>query len=212
MISDKTIGRLSLYRRLLNGLEQSGQATVFSHEVASMAGVTAAQVRRDVMSIGFSGSPAKGYGVSELAEAISTVLYRGTTQTGALIGVGNLGRALLAYFVGRHPKLSIRAAFDRDPAKTNRVINGCRCYPNNQLAEVVRTEGIQVGVITVPAGEAQSAANDLCQAGILGLLNFAPVRLWVPAHVYVEDLDVSQSLERVAYFAGQRAADKEVTK
>ncbi|MCP4640811.1 MAG: redox-sensing transcriptional repressor Rex, partial [bacterium] len=132
---------------------------------------------------------------------IDAFLDTGDCERIALVGVGNLGRALLSYFVGRGPQFTITAAFDQDPDRVNRVINGCRCYPVEQLAEVIEEQDIQLGLIAVPAGQAQDTANQLCRAGVAGLLNFAPVRVWVPEGVYVENVDVSMSLERVAYFA-----------
>lgn len=210
MISDRTIGRLSLYRRLLRDLLSDGEKNIYSHQLAAMAGGTAAQVRRDIMAIGYSGSPVHGYDIEQLLESIGLFLDASQTQNVALVGVGNLGRALLAYFVGRHPTLSIVAAFDTDPAKANRVIHGCRCYPLEDLKRLVTELDIRLGIIAVPAPEAQGVANVLCQSGVRGLLNFAPVRLWVPEHVYVENLDVTMSLEKVAYFARQGDVEKEV--
>jgi redox-sensing transcriptional repressor len=209
MISDRTIGRLSLYRRLLRDLLADGEQYIFSHQLATLAGGTAAQVRRDIMAIGYTGSPVHGYDVEQLLESIGQFLDASQTQNVALVGVGNLGRALLAYFVGRHPTLSIVAAFDNDPTKANRVIHGCRCYPIDDLKPIVAEQDIRLGIISVPAPEAQSVSNLLCQAGVRGLLNFAPVRLWVPDHVYVENLDVTMSLEKVAYFARQGVSNKE---
>ena len=201
MSSSKLIGRLSVYRRLLKDTALGGETHVFSHDLARMAGGTPAQVRRDVMSIGFSGSPARGYDIEELIGAISRVLDPPEDQGIALVGVGNLGRAMLAYFVGRMPRFSLVAAFDANPDRVDRVIHGCRCYPVAQLGEVVREKHIQVAMIAVPAEEAQGIANALCGAGVRGLVNFAPVRLWVPEGVYVENVDVTMSLERVAYYA-----------
>ena len=201
MISGKNIGRLSLYRRLLLMLMLEGTDSVYSHELAKLAGGTAAQVRRDVMAVGYEGSPTKGYNTKELIKAISDFLDAPAGQRVALIGVGNLGRALLAYFTGRWARLTIVAAFDTDPTKVGRVVHGCRCYGLEKLDEVVEKENITIAVITVPAEHAQHVADKACSAGIRGLLNFAPVRLWVPAGTYVEDLDVSMSLEKVAYFA-----------
>jgi redox-sensing transcriptional repressor len=213
MISDRTIGRLSLYRRLLRDLLADGERSIYSHQLAAMAGGTAAQVRRDIMSIGYSGSPVHGYDVERLLDSIGHFLDASQTQNVALVGVGNLGRALLAYFVGRHPTLSIVAAFDSDPGKANRVIHGCRCYPIDDMKTIAKERDIRLGIIAVPAPEAQSVSNLLVQAGVRGLLNFAPLRLWVPEHVYVENLDVTMSLEKVAYFArqGDLDSDKEAT-
>ena len=201
MISAKTIGRLSLYRRLLRTLIDDGRQNIYSHELAAMAGASAAQVRRDIMNIGYSGNPNRGYDVGELAKSIGNFIDTPDGQRAALVGVGNLGRAILAYFAGRRPKLSIEAAFDNDPQKVARVIKGCRCYPIEKLNTVIQKKNISIGIITVPAGEAQKAADYLIQTGVKGLLNFAPVPLKVPSNIYVEDIDMTMSLEKVAYFA-----------
>lgn len=155
------------------------------------------------MTVGYSGSPARGYDAGELHETIGAFLDGPETETIALAGVGNLGRALLAYFAGRGTQLSIVAAFDSNPDLANRVVHGCRCYPIERLGEVVREQGIHLALVAVPAGEAQAVTNEFCRAGVCGLVNFAPVRVWVPDGAYVENVDVSMSLERVAYFARQ---------
>jgi redox-sensing transcriptional repressor len=201
VIPDKTIGRLSLYRRLLNRLHSEGTRFVYSHQLAALARVTPAQVRRDIMSIGYSGNPNRGYDVLELTESIGQSLDDPQGQKVALVGVGNLGRAILNYFSGRRPRLAIVAAFDNDLRKCDRVVQGCRCYNIEQLPEIVREQGITVGAIAVPATEAQQVSNILVQVGIRGILNFAPVRLHAPANVYVEDFDMTTALEKVAYFA-----------
>jgi redox-sensing transcriptional repressor len=201
MISDKTIGRLSLYRRLLLGLEAKGTRNVFSHQLASLTGGTAAQVRRDVMAIGYSGSPTRGYDVPELVAGIDAFLDDPDGLKIALVGVGNLGRALLDYYSARSRNLSIRAAFDTDPYKAGRVIHGCHCYDLEQMPEILQAEGILVGIIAVPAGAAQQTADRLIRAGVQGLQNFAPIPLRVPSSIYVEDIDLTMSLEKVAYFA-----------
>jgi redox-sensing transcriptional repressor len=209
-VSQKTIGRLSLYRRLLNELAVEGVRNVYSHQLASMAGGTAAQVRRDLMSIGYSGSPTRGYEVQELIKSIRGFLDSPQVQGVALVGIGNLGRAIMAYFTGRRPNLSIVAAFDKDPHKANRIVHGCRCYGMDDLARVIREQDIHVGAITVPAAEAQDVANKLVREGVRGIVNFAPAALRVPPDVYVEDIDMSMSLEKVAYFARQGLVGKEV--
>ncbi len=208
-ISDKVIGRLGQYRRLLGRLAEEGARFVFSHDLASMARVTAAQVRRDLMVLGASGNPAKGYSVSGLLEDIEAFLDAPDGQNVALVGVGNLGRALLAFFAGRSTKLRIVAAFDANPEKTGRVIHGCRCYGMDALEAEIQREAVTVGVIAVPADAAQEIAEHLIETGIRGLLNFAPVRLSVPANVYVEDIDMTVSMERVAYMARQNAVSLE---
>jgi redox-sensing transcriptional repressor len=204
LIPDKTIGRLSIYRRILNRLLSEGVKNVFSHQLAVMAGVTPAQVRRDIMSIGYSGNPNRGYGLSDLIESIGLSLDDPKGQKAALVGVGNLGRAILNYFSGRRPKLAIVAAFDNDPKKFDRVIQGYRCYNIEQMDKIVNELGITIGAITVPSGEAQNVANALVRAGVKGILNYAPVRIQVPLNVYVEDIDMTMALEKVAYFARKK--------
>ncbi len=200
MVSDKVIGRLSLYRRLLISL-RDGSQYLFSHELASLVGVTAAQVRRDIMHIGYSGNPNRGYDVAELVKSIEIFIDPKELQFAALVGVGNLGRAILSYFSGRRPKLSIVAAFDTDPARYDRVVHGCRCYAIEDLDYIVSKTGINIGIITVPATEAQKVTDMLVNVGVKGILNFAPHPLHVSPDVYVEDIDMTMSLEKVAYFA-----------
>jgi redox-sensing transcriptional repressor len=197
----QTIGRLSLYRRLLLDLAAGGMRQIYSHQLASAAVSTPAQVRRDLMTIGFSGSPRRGYAVQELIEAVNTVLAQSVETSVALVGVGNLGRAILAYYTNRQPWVRFVAAFDRDPDKTNRVIHGCRVYPLDQVEDVLAREGIRAAVITVPAAEAQRVADRLVLAGIRSFLNFAPVRLHLPTGAFVDDIDMTTALDRVAYYA-----------
>lgn len=203
MTTEKTIERLSLYRRLLTDLLARGEQTVFSHELASKTGVTSSQVRRDMMAIGCTGSPSRGYFIADLLENIAKILDAQTPQYAALVGIGNLGRAILAFFQGRRPKLIIRAAFDRDPGLADRIIHGCRCHPDSQLDAIIQKENIQIGIIAVPAREAQNVALKMVTAGIKGILNFAPIPLSLTSGIYVENIDLTMSLEKVAYFTRQ---------
>ncbi len=202
MASAKTISRLSLYRRIL--LRQwKDRAFVFSHELATEAGATSAQVRRDLMVIGYSGSPNRGYEVGALLESIGEHLDSPKRQAVALVGLGNLGRAILSFATNQCASLEIVAAFDTDPLKTGRVIQGCRCHAENELEQIVRDEAITVGILAVPALAAQGLAERLVSAGVSGLLNFAPVRLRVNPGTYVENIDLTVALEKVAWFAGR---------
>ncbi|MGI5865236.1 MAG: redox-sensing transcriptional repressor Rex [Myxococcales bacterium] len=202
MASERTIGRLSLYRRALLRLQaEEHRPFVYSHELAVLTGVSAAQVRRDLMSIGYSGSPNRGYDIGELVRSIGEQLDDPTGQGMAVVGVGNLGRAIINYVSRQRPCLQVAAAFDKDPEKAGRVIQGCRVYPLEQMPEIVREKRVQIGVISVPASAAQDAADRLVAAGVSGILNFAPASVRVPANVYSEDLDLITTLEKVAYFA-----------
>ncbi len=207
-IAEQTIGRLGLYRRLLERLAAEGITTICSHELARIARFTAAQVRRDIMSVAATGRPRHGYNVAELIRAIDSRLDAPAGQRVALIGVGNLGRALLAFFSGRRPKLHLVAAFDDDPEKAGRVLHGCRIHTAEQFAGVVAAEDITVAILAVPASAAQRVADRCVQAGLRGILNFAPVRLRIPDNVYVLDVDLTASLEKVAFFAGNKTEEQ----
>jgi redox-sensing transcriptional repressor len=200
----QTISRLSLYRRLLLDLSAGGMRQIYSHQLASAAVATAPQVRRDLMMIGFGGSPRRGYAVDDLIGAVNAVLARSVETSVALVGVGNLGRAILAYYTNRQPWVRFVAAFDRDPDKANRIIHGCRVYPFEQVEDVLGRENIRAAVIAVPASEAQPVADRLVLAGARSFLNFAPVRLHVPTGIFVDDIDMSTALDRVAYYAHQQ--------
>lgn len=200
-ISPRCIARLSLYRRLLTDIKEEKTGQIYSHELARRAGVSAAQVRRDIMGLGYSGTPNTGYEIQALINSIAAHIDPPDGQQVALVGVGNLGKALLSYFQGRRAKLRIVAAFDNDPEKTGRVIGGCRCYGMEEIPNVVRKEGITVGIVTVPAAVAQETADLLVRAGVTGILNFAPVPIKVQPSIYVEHVDIIIRLETVAFFA-----------
>ncbi|MBN2193060.1 MAG: redox-sensing transcriptional repressor Rex [Polyangiaceae bacterium] len=204
MVQPHAIGRLSLYRRLLTDHLNPGTQFVFSHELATMARVSPAQVRRDLMHLDSTGSPSKGYRVDELVASLGNELDHPTGQLVALVGIGNLGRALMTYFQGRRERLAITAAFDRDPEKVNRVYQGCRCHHVEELETVLKRDNIRTTILAVPAADAQRMADRLVAAGVRGLLNYAPVPLRVPNDVYVEEQDMTTALERVAYFARER--------
>ncbi len=205
MASEKMIERFSRYLRQLH--EMSGY--IYSHQLARMIGCTAAQVRRDLMMLGCTGNPAHGYAVEELRRHLEDSLYAPDGTTVGLIGVGNLGRAILSFTAGRTPKLTIVACFDKDPEKIGRVIGGCRCHAIADLAQVVAEHDIRVGIVTVPSAQAQDAADRLVEAGVRGLINFAVTPLRVPPEVFVKDIDITMSLEKVAHFAHQRLAREE---
>ena len=200
-IPEKTIERLILYRRLLLGLQGNGTNKIFSHQLAAMAGVTSAQLRKDLTPTGYYGSPVHGYDIKELMDSISEIIDAPLMQNVALVGLGHLGRAVLDYFQGRRPKLQIIAAFDTDPIKINRVIHGCRCYHTEELEKVIKKNNINVGILSVPVDEAQEIAERMINAGIRGLLNYAPMRLNLPNDVYVENRDMIMAVEKAAYFA-----------
>ncbi len=199
-LPDKTVERLSQYRRNLLLCASNGKTHIFSHEIANLLHITSVQVRRDIMLIGYSGTLRKGYDIQELIDLIGDIIDSDDGQKVAVIGVGNLGRAIISYLKGKRSKLSIVAAFDTNAEKIDRVYAGVHCYHYDKLAEVIKKEQISIGIITVPASEAAKVAENLVIAGIKGVLNFTPSPVNVSSHVFLEEYDMITSLEKVAYF------------
>ena len=199
-LPDKTVERLSQYRRTLLIANATGKHHVFSHELAAMLHITSVQVRRDIMLIGYSGTLRQGYDVKELIDIIGKIIDSKDGQKVAVIGIGNLGRAIIGYFSGKRTKLTVVAGFDINPEKVDKVYAGVQCYPFDRLTEIIRNENITIGVLTVPASDAASVADLLVKAGIKGILNFTPKPINVPSNVHLEEYDIITSLEKLAYF------------
>ncbi|NLO52405.1 MAG: redox-sensing transcriptional repressor Rex [Bacteroidales bacterium] len=198
-LPDKTVERLSQYRRSLLVTLNSGKSFIFSHEIAQLLHITPVQVRRDIMLIGYSGTLRKGYDVKELIELIGSIIDTESGQQVCIMGLGNLGKAILKYFGGKRPKLKIVAAFDVNPEKTAQLYAGIPVFHIDLLQQKVAELNISIGIITVPVDKAAETAEHLVQAGIKGILNFSSKPLNLPNHVYLEEYDVITSLEKVAY-------------
>ncbi len=199
-LPDKTVERLSQYRRTLLIALGTGKHHIFSHELAALLHITSVQVRRDIMLIGYSGTLRQGYDVKELIDIIGKIIDSKDGQRVAVIGIGNLGRSIIGYFSGKRTKLSIVAGFDINPDKIDRAYAGVWCYNFDRMAEIIQKENISIAVITVPAAETNFVADKLVMAGIKGILNFTPKPINVPSNVYLEEYDIITSLEKLAYF------------
>jgi redox-sensing transcriptional repressor len=206
VVSRKTVGRLSRYRRLLESLRATGTTSIYSHQLAHLAGVSATVVRRDLMVIGYTGSPNRGYEVETCLASIKRFLVGASRQEIALVGVGRLGMALLAHFSEYRPMLHITAGFDSNPEICGTSISGCPIHNISELGRVVRERGIRVGVIAVPPAMAQEIATALVDAGILSIVTFTAGALQVPEEVFVDYLDITSALESAAYFAQEGLA------
>lgn len=202
------MGRLSLYRRLLDDLRASGAENVYSHELAHLAGVSAAQVRRDFMVIGYSGSPNRGYHVGTCLASIESLLDGSQRQDVALVGVGRLGRSLLAHFGERRPFLRIAAGFDTDPSLIGTTVQGCPVHDISELESVVRKRRIRIAILAVPPQWAQTTAGALVRAGVRSIVDFTAVALQVPDEVFVDHMDITSALESAAFFARQEYPDE----
>jgi len=199
-IPRKTVYRLSIYLRCLQRLRANTIRTVSSEALAKVAGVKPTQLRKDLTYFGQFGTRGLGYDVDTLARMISDLLGTNSLQPVILVGVGNLGRALLAYQGFMQEGFGIVAAFDiAPPHQPDRNPTGA-IEPMERLEEIVREQRVKMAIITVPASAAQEVANRLVACGITGILNFAPIVLHVPEDVMVSNVNLAIELENLSYF------------
>ena len=208
-VSRPAAERLSLYLREAERLAALGRVTVSSRQLGASAGAADAQVRKDLGIIGTSGQPGIGYDVAALAAAIRAVIGVQERWRAALVGAGNIGRALAAYRRLREEGFEVAAVFDRAESVVGRRVAGIEVLPIEAIAEIVRREAIGIGIIAVPPEAAQEVADLLVAAGVRGILNFAPRRLQVTPRVPVVDVDFRSALERLVLAVSQR--DEEST-
>lgn len=200
VIPEKTIERLSEYRRTLLACHKQGITHIFSHVLAGIHGITAVQVRRDLMLIGFSSDTKKGYDVQVLIDYISNILDSPTPMHVAVVGMGHLGQAITKYFNSKGLQLRITAAFDVDPEKVGRMIDGIPVYHMDQFETTVEENDIAIVIVSSPTSVAPQLVLPIINAGIRGVLNFTSTPLNFPQGIIVENYDITTLLEKVAYF------------
>ncbi|GAC1474027.1 MAG: redox-sensing transcriptional repressor Rex [Isosphaeraceae bacterium] len=193
------VGRVSLYLRQLETFQRQGYSTVSSSQLGAALAINNAQVRKDLAFFGQFGYPGIGYRIEELIAALRHILGIDRDWPLALVGLGNLGRALLKYRGFRTRGFHIVALFDNDPNKIGQTHDGLTVEPIEGLRRIVPSLGISLAVLSVPAEAAQRVADLLVSSGIHGILNFAPLPLNVPPSVNVVAVDLSVQLEHLAY-------------
>lgn len=193
------VQRLSLYLRELQLMLGDGLTTTSSSQLGSRVGVTDAQLRKDLAHFGQFGYPGVGYRCDELVREIRRILGTDRQWPVALVGTGNLGRALLRYQGFADQGFCVEAAFDVDPHQIGRKFGSVEVYALDQLAEVVEARKIRLAIIAVPAAGVQEVADRLVAAGVVGLLNFAPVTLRVPDTVTTVGVDLAIELEQLSF-------------
>ncbi len=208
-IPEKTIERLSEYRRTLLASHKQGITHIFSHVLAGIHGITAVQVRRDLMLIGFSSDNKKGYDVKELVDFISSILDSPSMVNIAVLGMGHLGQALTKYFNAKGINLKIIAAFDVDPNKVDTTIDGIPCYHLDRFEEIVEQLEISLAILSSPTSVASELVLPIINAGIRGVLNFTSTPLNFPQGIVVENYDITTLLEKVAYFVKEGEESRE---
>jgi len=196
---ESAVTRLSHYLRRLEQLRAARVVKISSRRLGEAVGCTGAQVRKDLARFGQFGRAGIGYPVDELAAALRRILGTHRRWNTALVGVGNLGSALVRYEGFRRRGFVISCAFDRDPDKIGTHVGSLVVRDVSTFGRVVRENRIRLGIIAVGAGEAQEVADMMTAAGIEGMLNFAPVDINVPEGVTSYTVDLAVSLERITY-------------
>jgi redox-sensing transcriptional repressor len=195
-----TINRLSIYMRTLQELLEQDQEVISSERLAKQCAVNPAQIRKDLAYFGEFGMRGVGYRISDLVNEIKEILGLNRNWNLAMIGIGNLGSALIRHSNFLKHGYLFAAAFDMDPQKVGRKLpNGLVINHVDEMDEIIKERDINIGAITTPASAAQSVANQLILAGINGILNFAPVQIQVPDCCHVENVDFTIKLDCIAY-------------
>ncbi len=200
MITTKNcVIRLSRYKNALNRFKSLGFVKVFSDNLADAVSVTSSQVRKDFSLFGISGNKKGGYKVDELVEKINIILGKNEIQQVVLVGAGHMGKALLKYKGFEKEGMKVVACFDIDPVKLNREA-ATPILPTKEMKDFVQTRQIKVGIIAVPDAAAQAVLDQMLEAGIKGVLNFAPITLRGAEDTIVNNVNIELELENVIYY------------
>jgi redox-sensing transcriptional repressor len=203
-ISESTVRRLSLYLRYLQEAVARGEETISSEALASRGGTTSAQVRKDLSVFGSFGKRGLGYSVAELLRAVEEILGLHRRWRVALVGAGKIGSALFSYRNFQRRGFDIVAVFDADQEKVGSAWGELLVRPDVEMERVLREEQIEIVVIAVPADAAQAVVDRVVEAGVHGILNFAPVRLRVPESVELRNVDMVVEMEGLTFALNSR--------
>jgi redox-sensing transcriptional repressor len=206
-LSRASVARFSLYLRHLELFHGAGVRTVSSGQLGEALGITDAQVRKDLAYLGNLGHPGVGYPTQEVITALRRKLGIDREWAVAVVGVGNLARALLRYRGFQQQGFRIVALFDADPGKVGQRVEDLEVCGPEQMPAVVAATGAELGLLTVPAESAQAVADALVAAGIRGVLNFAPVVLRLPPHVSLVSVDLTVQLQQLAFLVQLGASE-----
>lgn len=199
-IPKETIDRLPLYLRCLNKLIDQGEENISSENFSSRLNLNSAQVRKDLSYFGDFGKRGVGYETEKLASEIREILNLDRRWKMALVGVGNIGSALLTYSGFDRRVFEVTMAFDRNPQLIGKEINGVEVEDVSNVSERISEEDVKLGIIAVPASSAQKVADMLVEGGVTGLLNFAPTLLDLPEDIQLAQVDITKELEQLVYY------------
>ena len=199
-IPDIIIGRLPVYLRALQRMADSGLKTTSSQELGEHVGISAAQIRKDISQFGEFGKQGTGYSIVYLLDKLRGILKVDRIWDVALVGVGDMGHALARYQGFTNRGFHIVMIFDNDKEKVGQKINSFMIEDAEKMVDRLKSTGIKIAMLTVPAPAAQGVADKLLQAGVKSILNYAPISLNVPNNVKVQYIDPSIHLQRMTYY------------
>jgi redox-sensing transcriptional repressor len=194
------VGRLPIYLQALEHMQNEGRQTTSSQELGEVIGISAAQIRKDLSQFGEFGKQGKGYSIPFLVEQLRGILHVNRVWDVAVIGAGNLGRAIAHYQSFINHGFRIAMIFDNDPQRVGDTISEFTVQDMKQLVPLIKQSEIRVAMLTVPASVAQEVTDELINAGIKAILNYAPISLSVPAGVHVQSVDPVIYLQKMAYY------------
>lgn len=210
VIPKATAKRLPLYYRYLKVLLDSGKTKVSSTELSEAVKVDSATIRRDFSYFGELGKRGYGYDVQSLLDFFAKTLSEDRLTNVVLVGVGNLGNALLNYGFHQNNNIRISAAFDVKEELVGRIVDGIPVYPMSDMEEQIKQQQIEIAIMAIPATAAQDTANLLIKAGIKGIMNFTPVRLSTPNDVQVQSIDLTNELQTLIYFLNHYTKNNDI--
>ena len=199
-IPDIVVGRLPKYLQALEHMLQDGIKTTSSQELGDSIGISAAQIRKDLSQFGEFGKQGTGYSIRFLIDQIQSILHIKRPWELVLVGVGDLGNALIRYQGFTNRGFHIVLAFDNDPNKIGKTIGNVVIQDIANMAEIIHSKGAKLAMLTTPAAAAQSAAEELVKGGIRAILNYAPISLNLPDDIHVEYIDPIVNLQHMTYY------------
>ncbi len=200
LVPNIVVGRLPLYLRTLQLMNQEGRRVTSSQELGERLGISAAQIRKDLSQFGEFGKQGTGYSIEFLTQQLREILNVDKVWDVAVVGIGDVGHALARYQGFSNRGFRIVLLFDSDPRKIGTQVGEFTVQNINNVVPMIRQAGVQVAMLSVPADQAQNVTNALIEAGVKSILNYAPININVPANVHVQYIDPVLHLQRMSYY------------
>lgn len=199
-IPDIVVGRLPQYLRTLHHMSAEGRTVTSSQELGERLGISAAQIRKDLSQFGEFGKQGTGYQINYLVKQLIRILNVEKLWDVAIVGAGDIGHAIARYQGFKDHGFRVTMIFDNDPEKIGKKIDGFEIQDASRLIEIIRKSGIRIAMLTVPADQAQMVADELIEAGVEAILNYAPIHICVPENVRIQHIDPVIHLQRMTYY------------